>query len=149
MKKLEYNVTIAADKKTVWDTMLQPDTYQEWAQVSWPGSIYEGTFGKGENVRFISPGQGGTLATITDFKPYDTVLAEHVAILNADGSEDRTSDVAKGWIGISERYTFSEQDGKTTVSVVINTRPEWEKMFEDGWPAALQKLKEMCEHINV
>jgi uncharacterized protein YndB with AHSA1/START domain len=34
MKKLEYNINIASPAKKVWNIMLQPDTYKEWANAS-------------------------------------------------------------------------------------------------------------------
>jgi hypothetical protein len=145
MKHLEFKTQIGAGKKKVWETMLQPETYKEWVSVSWPGSTYQGKWKKGENIRFVSPGQGGTMATLLEEKPYDSILAKHVAVINPDGSEDRNSDVAKGWIGTLERYTFKENKGTTDLTVEIETTPEWEGMFNDGWPNALAKLKEMCE----
>ena len=145
MKTLEYNISIAAPVKKVWDTMLQPKTYQEWVNVSWPDSFYQGEWKQGEKIRFIGDNGSGTLAEITELKPHDTVLAEHIAVLNPGGTEDRESEVAKGWIGINERYTFTERNGKTDIKVTIKTNPAWQKMFDDGWPAALKKLKEMCE----
>lgn len=145
MKHIEFTTQIAADKQKVWNTMLQPETYKQWTSVSWPGSTFDGRWDKGENLRFVSPGQGGTMATVLENVPYESILAKHVAVINPDGSEDRSSDVAKGWIGITERYTFTERNGKTTVRVAIETRPEWESMFQDGWPAALKELKKICE----
>ncbi len=145
MKRLEYKIEISAPAKKVWNKMLQPDSYKEWAQASWPDSCYEGSWEKGEKIRFISPGQGGTMAIIIENKPYETLLAEHVAAINADGSEDYDSETARSWIGTKEGYNFTERDGKTILNVQIDTRPEWEQMFNDGWPNALQKLKEICE----
>jgi hypothetical protein len=145
MKHLEFKIQIAANKKQVWDTMLHPETYEEWVSASWPGSTYEGKWVKGENLRFISSSGEGTLATLVEQEPYEDILAEHVAVIKADGSEDRDSDVAKGWIGTTERYTFKERNGKTDLTVAIETSPEWETMFNEGWPDALAKLKEICE----
>lgn len=145
MKKLEYKININASPKKVWEIMLAPKTYREWVNVSWPNSDYKGKLGKDEKIRFVGDGQGGTLATIDEFKPYDTILARHIAILRDDGSEDYNSPEAKGWIGTLERYTFTESNGMTTLTVVIETNPDWEKMFDDGWPNALRALKELCE----
>lgn len=58
---------------------------------------------------------------------------------------DRESEFAKNWIGISESYTFNSTGEDTELIVNIETREEWKKMFNDGWPGALSKLKEMCE----
>ena len=145
MKHLEYKIEIDAPRKKVWETMLGRDTYKQWVSNSWPESDYEGKWATGEKIRFTGAGQGGTMAELEKVKPYDEVFARHVAVINADGSEDRTSDVAKGWIGITERYVFIEQDGKTTLRVEIETQPDWEKMFDDGWPGALEDLKKICE----
>lgn len=125
--------------------MIQPESYKEWVDVAWPGSYYEGNWEQGENVRFISPGHGGTLAKIVEYKPYEYILAEHIAVINPDGSEDRDSQVAKDWIGTTESYTFTEHDGKTELITEMNTNPEWGKMFADSMPKALAKLKEISE----
>jgi hypothetical protein len=146
MKHLEFKTEIAADKKKVWNTMLNPETYKKWVDVAWPGSYFEGIWAKGEKIRFLSSGQGGTLAELKEQKPYETILAEQVAVINPDGSEDRESEVAQGWVGTTERYTFEEKNGKTNLIVEINTPPAWAGMFEDGWPKALEKLKQMCEN---
>jgi hypothetical protein len=44
-----------------------------------------------------------------------------------------------------ESYTFKEKDDTTDLKVEIYTNPDWEKMFNDGWPNALKKLKEIAE----
>ena len=66
-------------------------------------------------------------------------------MLGPGGVEDRTSDVAKGWIGTTEEYRFSEAKGKTTLTVVMETTPDWAKMFDEGWPVALEELKKLAE----
>lgn len=145
MEHLEYKVVISAPAKKVWDTMLQEETYRQWVAKSWPNSYYEGKWAKGEKVRFIGPDGAGTLAEIVEFKPYEKVLARHIAVLGQGGVEDRTSEVAKGWIGITEAYRFDERQGETTVTVSIETTSEWRGMFDEGWPGALQELKKISE----
>ena len=145
MKKLEFKIEIATDRQKVWNTMLNPKTYKEWVSASWPGSSYEGIWKQGENLKFVSPSQGGTMATIVELRPYEFILAKHIAVIDAGGNEDRSSELAKGWIGTTESYTFTEKNGKTEVKIEINTYPDWEKMFKDGWPNALKKLKEISE----
>lgn len=149
MKQLEFSTQVNAPSKKVWETMLSPKTYKEWVEASWPGSYYVGSWAKGENVKFLSQEGGGTVATIVEYKPYETVLAKHIAVILSDGKEDRDSDIAKGWVGTTERYVFTENQGKTTLRVLIETSPEWESMFKDGWPAALEKLKEISERAAV
>ncbi|WP_165823820.1 SRPBCC family protein [Pseudochryseolinea flava] len=145
METITYKSTIDAPAKKVWDTMLNADTYKQWVSKSWPNSSYEGKWQEGTQIRFTGPGGGGTLAELVEVKPHKRVLARHIAILLDGGKEDRTSEMAKGWIGITEAYDFIEENGKTTVVVTIETNPEWKKMFDDGWPTALEELKKLSE----
>jgi hypothetical protein len=125
--------------------MLHDETYRQWVAKSWPDSFYEGKWEQGGKIRFIGPEGSGTLAELVEVKPYQKIFARHVAVLGPDGSEDRTSEIAKGWVGITEEYTFTEHQGKTTVKVSIETNPAWRKMFDDGWPDALKELKKITE----
>jgi uncharacterized protein YndB with AHSA1/START domain len=145
METIEYKIEIDATAKKVWDTMLAKNTYEQWVAKSWPDSSYEGKWAKGEKIKFIGTDGSGTLAELVEVKPYETVRARHIAILLSGGVEDRTSEMAKGWIGIIEEYRFAERNGKTTLTVHIETNPEWRKMFEEGWPTALQELKKISE----
>jgi uncharacterized protein YndB with AHSA1/START domain len=145
MKKLLFTVDIDASRQEVWETMLAADTYKEWSGAGWPGSYYEGTWKQGENLRFLAPNMGGSLIHLIEHRPYEYSFAKHIAAINPDGTEDRDSETAKGWIGATESYTFTEHNGKTTLEVEIHTNPAWESMFTDGWPKALAKLKEICE----
>ncbi len=145
MERLEYKVEIAAPASTVWDTMLQDATYRQWAGKAWPDSSYHGKWAKGETIRFTGPDGSGTLAEVNDLKRNDRILITHIAILEKGGKEDRTSDMAKNWVGIKEGYKFEEHSGKTTLTVVMETSPEWKKMFDDGWPVGLEELKRISE----
>jgi len=148
MKKLEYSIDIQSTQEEVWHKMLDPENYIEWTNVSWPGSFYSGKWQQGEDIRFIGKDGSGTLARIKKLVPYETVKADHIAVLHPGGIEDKDSDVAKGWIGTEETYIFTSNGNATKLKVEILTNPDWEQMFNDGWPAALAKLKEMCESKN-
>jgi hypothetical protein len=149
MKKLEFKIDINANARRVWDTMLNPQTFKEWISASYPGSYYKGQWKKGENIKFLSGNNDGTLATITELRPYEFILAKHIAVINQDGTEDKNSETAKGWIGTTEAYSFTELNGKTELKIEVNTYPEWEQMFSDGWPKGLKKLKEISERSKV
>jgi uncharacterized protein YndB with AHSA1/START domain len=145
MKPLVFSILIHAGKQKVWNTILGSQTYREWVNAGWPGAYADGKWAQGENIRFLSPGGGGTLAHIAEFRPYEYILADHTAVINSDGTEDFIGEQAKGWIGSTEAYSFKEKNGKTELSVEVHTAPEWEEMFSQGWPEALAKLKDVCE----
>ena len=145
MKKLEFKIDIAASPEKVWKTMLELETYKQWVGVSWPGSSYKGSWKQGETINFTGDEGGGTQAKLNEVKPYEFIDAEHIAVINGDGSLDKESDMAKGWIGTKEAYTFKPIKSGTELIVEMSVPEAWEKMFSDGWPAALKKLKELSE----
>lgn len=145
MKNIQYEIHIKAPRQKVWETMIDPDTYKEWTNASWPDSYYEGKWEKGEKIKFISKDGSGTLALIEECNPYDYIGAKHIAILQKGGKEDDESDIAKGWIGTLESYTFKEENGETDLTATMVINHDWQKMFDDGFPGALKKLKEICE----
>lgn len=136
---------ISADPQKVWETMLAPETYKEWANASWPGSQYVGVWGQGQHIKFVSPGRGGTLANLAEYRPFAFIEARHIAVLRKDGSEDRSSKAAKSWIGATESYSFREIGDETALTVEMDVSHEWVAMFTRDWPKALSKLKEICE----
>lgn len=146
MKKLTFKIDINAPKEKVWELLMGNDNNKEWLHVSWPGTYSEGIWNEGENIRFLSgEGQDGTLMNLVEYRPYSHSFGRHIAVINADGTEDRTSEMAKLWIGSTEDTILTEKNGITTVTIEMQTPPEWESMFNDGWPNALEKLKEVAE----
>ena len=61
------------------------------------------------------------------------------------GVEDTTSDAVKPWAGSKENYTFRDSDGGTEVLVDMDSDENYSKMFNEMWPKALNKLKEISE----
>jgi len=146
MIQLHYNIAIAKPKEYVWNTMLQRETYEQWVGKSWPNSTYEGEWKQGSEIRFVAKdGSGGTLAVIKELRPYEYVLAEHIAALQKGGIIDKDSEMAKGWIGSLEAYTFTQTGNDTLVEVLIETNPAWRNEFDRGWNIALPELKRICE----
>lgn len=139
------SIEINAPKKKVWDTMLDPETYKEWAGAAWPGSYYEGEWKQGETLRFLGSDGCGTVAKLIEHRPFELSLAEHIAII-INGKEDTESADAKKWMGSREMYFFDEENGKTTLNTLMFLPSEWKEMMTTDWPKALNKLKEMCEN---
>ncbi|HUQ85093.1 MAG TPA: hypothetical protein VM077_02110 [Candidatus Limnocylindrales bacterium] len=150
MAKLHFNIDINAPREKVWDTMLGDVTYREWTSVFNPGgSYFEGDWSEGSKMLFLGPDEktgkvGGMVSRIEVNKKPEFMSIEHLGVIN-DGVEDTTSESVKSWAGAHENYTMTEKDGITTVEVDIDINDEMSKMFEDMWPPALQKLKEIAE----
>jgi uncharacterized protein YndB with AHSA1/START domain len=146
MKQLTYQTTISASAEKVWNMMLGPETYKVWAGVSWPGSYYVGEWGLNKEIRFLGSDDGsGTKARIAAYQPNELVVLEHIAMLLPGSVEDLDSDMAQKWVGSIEQYAFTENAGVTELVVTMTIYPDWEEMFNNDWPKAIAKLKEICE----
>ena len=149
MQKLHFSITINAPKEKVWHTMLDDKPYREWTAAFNPGSYYKGDWSKGSKILFIGPDpktgeEGGMVSRIAENKPYEFISIEHLGIVK-NGVEDTTSEEASKWAPAFENYTFIEKGGATEVLVEMDIEDENKKMFEEMWPKALQKLKEIAE----
>ena len=145
MKRLSYSVGINASRERVWDNMLDQEKYQEWASAFSENSRYEGDWKQGEYITFLDPNLGGTKARIEELVRPEWIHATHVSVISKDGVEDTQSEAAKKWIGATETYELSEVGDKTDLKVSVSTHEDYEKMFNDCWPNALELLKAICE----
>lgn len=149
MKTLHYETKINAPVKKVWHTMLDDKTYREWTTIFNPnGSYYEGTWDAGSDIRFLGPDEngnlGGMVSKIIENREYEFVSIKHIGMI-MNGIEDTTSDEVKKWGDAYENYSFSEENGITTVKVDLNAEDDWEDMFNETWPKALENLKAIAE----
>jgi hypothetical protein len=149
MHKLHFSILINAPKERVWHTMLDDEPYREWTTAFNPGSYYKGDWSKGSKMLFLGPDpetgqEGGMVSRIAENKPYEFISIEHQG-LYLNGIEDTTSDEARKWAPAFENYTYRERDGGTEVLVDLDVAESVAEMFDQMWPAALQKLKELAE----
>lgn len=149
MQKLHYSIVVDAPKEKVWDTMLDDATYREWTAAFHPGSYYKGDWHTGSKILFIGPDpetgrEMGMVSRIAENNPYEFISIEHLGIIK-DGVEDTTSEEARKWGPAFENYTFKEKDGGTEVEVDMDSQEEYANMFDEMWPRALAKLKELAE----
>jgi uncharacterized protein YndB with AHSA1/START domain len=148
MHKLRFSIVINATKEKVWNTMLGADSYRAWTEVFAPGSHYVGDWGKGSKILFLAPSKtgemSGMVSRIKENRPFEYISIEHQGEVR-DGKEDTTSEAVKAWAGAHENYTFKGRGGKTEVLVEMDSVDEYKEMFQNIWPKALQKLKELAE----
>lgn len=149
LKKTHFSIEINAPKEKVWDMMLGAETYKQWTAPFNPaGSWYEGDWSKGSEMRFIWPDPkdptqtGGMLAVVEENKPYEFISLRHEAEIS---NGEIIAGENASWIGAHENYTFSEQEGVTTVGVDIDIDESFQIFMEGAWPKALEVLKEISE----
>ena len=144
MTTQHFDILIHAPRERVWHTMLQPTTYREWTAAFCEGSYYEGGWGPGERIRFLSPSGDGMVATIARNEPHAFVSIEHRGMIT-NGVEDTTSEAVRAWAPCYENYTFTDEAGGTRVKVEMDSFEGYEEMMAKTWPRALEALKALCE----
>ena len=148
MEKLRYSVTINAPVQDVWTTMLSDATYRQWTSVFNSDSYFEGDWSQGSEIRFLGPdGDGslaGMIATVEENRPNELISLRYIGQI-VNGEDDTTSEAAKSFMGAHENYAFSAVGGVTTVDVELDSEDEFVAMFDEAWPLALEKLKDMVE----
>lgn len=77
--------------------------------------------------------------------PNQFISIEHYGIL--DGEIEITSGPqVERWAGGFENYSFREEGGNTIITVEIDVVDEFIDYFQNTYPKALDKLKEVIEH---
>jgi uncharacterized protein YndB with AHSA1/START domain len=143
-KTLNFTVSIAAPRQVVWETMLGPDTYKAWTSVFAEGSYFTGSWEEGSKIQFRGPNGDGMTAVIAKSRPYEFVSIRHIGEIS-EGVEDTTSEKVKEWAPAYENYEFAETPSGSTLTVSLDTVPEYEQYMLDTYPKALGLLKELCE----
>jgi uncharacterized protein YndB with AHSA1/START domain len=148
MERLNFSIVIDAPKEKVWNTMLGEDTYRLWTEAFMPGSYVVGDWREGSKILFLAPMDTGELAgmvsRIRENRPYEYVSIEHLGTVK-NGKEDTSSGALGGWAGALENYTFKDLGDRTEVLVEMDTTEQYREMFQNTWPQALQKLKDLAE----
>ncbi len=129
--------------------MLSQDTYREWVGTFSEGARFEGSWDQGSKICFLGPDpesgkEGGMFSLIKENRLHEFVSIEHLGMV-IDGVEDTTSEEAKKWVSAYENYTFTEEEGVTTLTVDIDVAEEYIEMFNEMWAQGLAKIKEIAE----
>lgn len=151
MKTKTYKININAPAGKVYNIMLGLDnkeTYEAWTALFNPTSTYEGSWDKGSKMMFIGSDEqgnkGGMIAKIAENMPNRFISIKHYGIIE-NNQEIIDGPKVEKWAGSMENYSFSEVNGLTTITVEVDTNEEYSSYFDETWPKALDRLKELLE----
>ena len=144
MQTKKYSVLINASKENVWKILWNDDTYRQWTSAFSEGSYAESDWQEGSKIRFLSREGGGMYSTIAKLEPNRFMSFRHDGEIK-NGIEEPLNDESRKWAGTTENYTLS-QDGEVTELVVeISVTEPMEPYFDEHFPKALVKVKEIAE----
>ncbi len=141
MNELQFTIDIDAPQQKVWDTLWNEATFRDWSGLIDPGTHMVGELKEGNEVQFISAEGYGVTSMVAKLIPGEYVLLKHQADTKDNGQHERD----KQWTGGTESYSLGEAAGKTTLTTTFDVPPELEQIFNDSYPKALARIKELAE----
>lgn len=149
MKKLTEEIEIKASREAVWETITDPNKYQQWASAFHEGSFFEGSWNQGEAIRFLIINKHGKkegmVSEIAVHRKPEYLSLKHLGYV-IDGIDDTGSEEIKTWAPSFENYTLIKlENGHTIFKVDMDILDDYYAMFTDLWPKALEKIKAIAE----
>ncbi|MEO5775809.1 MAG: SRPBCC domain-containing protein [Flavobacterium sp.] len=144
MKKTTFSIDIKATKEKVWYSLWDDENYENWTSAFSEGCYAVSDWNEGSKIYFMGPNGGGMNSKITIKKPFDVMSFIHNGELK-NFKELPITEETKAWSGSEERYDLTEKDGITTVKTTMDVVEKFADYFNDAFPKALQKLKEIAE----
>jgi uncharacterized protein YndB with AHSA1/START domain len=151
VEMLHFDITINANVEIVYRTMIHEKHYTEWTSEFNPTSHFKGSWEKGSKILFLGDAPdgslGGMVSRIKENIPFRYISIEHLGMIE-NGKEVLCGPDVDLWAGAMENYTFTDQDGKTHLTIEVDTVEKFREYFFNTWPNALQRLKSICEAKN-
>jgi hypothetical protein len=82
------------------------------------------------------------VARIAVHRPNEHLSIEHLGVVK-NGIEDFDGPAAQGWAGAHENYTLRDVSGGVELLIEMDATPEYAPYFNETWPQALAKVKEL------
>jgi uncharacterized protein YndB with AHSA1/START domain len=146
MKKLNFSTQINASREKVWNILWTDATYRAWTSVFHEGSQAQSDWKEGSKILFVgSDGKNGMVSKIARLIPNEYMSFQHLGELK-DGVEDFEIAKTQGWGDAFENYTLTAAGGEETeLTVELDAENSFADYFQDKFPKALAKVKELAE----
>lgn len=144
MQKLSYTIFINAPASRVWEVLWHDDTYKQWTSVFQEGSYAVSDWNEGSDVHFLTPKGAGMFAKIEKMVPNQFMSIRHMGEIK-DFIPQPILVGASDWSESYENYRLEEENGVTILTAEIETQEEHIQYFNDVFPEALKKVKEISE----
>lgn len=146
MKKLNFTIHINATREKVWNILWTDATYRAWTSVFHEGSQAQSDWKEGSKILFVgSDGKNGMVSKIARLIPNEYMSFQHLGELK-DGVEDYEAAKTQGWGDAFENYTLTAAGGtETELTVELDAESSFTDYFQDKFPKALAKVKELAE----
>jgi uncharacterized protein YndB with AHSA1/START domain len=146
LRKRKFDIEINASANRVWECLLNHDTYRQWTNAFCEGSYYKGELKQGGRIHFLTPAGSGMYSNVIFYMPNKSVLFQHIGEIK-NFEEQPVDEETEKWSGSFEQYTLTENKNKIILEAKVDLSPEHFGYFDQAFPKALLKLKEIAENI--
>ena len=146
-KRLEFDILINASPENVWATITGDAEFRDWCAAFNPGSHFVGDWSEGSEIRFLGEteeGIQGMLSKVIEHTMGRTLVLEHIGMIQ-DGQAITEGEAVEVWAPAREEYHLTITEGGSRLLVYTDTPESYAEFFEDTWPKALARLKEIAE----
>lgn len=143
---IDKSIVIDAPAATVWDVLTSRELFLDWTQPFNPGgeATVEGDFAPGAEMSFTDQDGAGLKGKVVEYTPPVSLTIEYVA--EYFKGEELTDTSREGtWIGSSESYRITEDDGRSTLAINQTLPAADVEHFDQPWDSALARIKELAE----
>jgi uncharacterized protein YndB with AHSA1/START domain len=144
MEKINFSISINAQKEKVWKTLWEDSSYRKWTRVFSEDSYAVTDWQEGSKVLFLDGKGSGMVSRIETKKPNEFMSFRHQGTVQ-NGVEDTESEEVKQWAGAHENYTLTETRGITELAVEVDVEKQFKDYFTQTMPKALEQVKELSE----
>lgn len=143
MNTLQFKIQINAPREVVWNTLWEDTSYREWTSVFMEGSYAQSDWREGDKILFLSPDGSGMVSRITREIPNEEMCFTHEGELK-DGKEELWPEGSE-YYGAQENYYLKGDGHSCELSVELHVAEKELPYFNDVFPKALQKVKDLAE----
>lgn len=144
MKKVNFNISINASAKKVWQVLWNDSTYRKWTSAFAEGSYAESDWKEGGSIRFLGPEGSGMFSVIDKMTAPELMAFKHMGEVKAFKNQE-LNEQSSEWTGCMEIYRLKETSGVTELSVELDALLSFVEFFESTFPKALAIVKELSE----
>jgi hypothetical protein len=101
---------------------------------------------QGGRIHFLTPAGSGMYSNVIFYMPNKSVLFQHIGEIK-NFEEQPVDEETEKWSGSFEQYTLTENKNKIILEAKVDLSPEHFGYFDQAFPKALLKLKEIAENI--
>lgn len=144
MQELEYETEIAAPASRVWRALTDPVWFRRWAGEFAPGSRLSGSWGVGEEIRFLTLEGSGMVTRIRALERERLLEFEVIGVVAGGKAEFESAD-ALAWKGGRESHRLVDVGGRCRLTTRVDVPVSYLGHMQEAWPRALAALKELAE----